>query len=198
VLNGGSVAAQPYGPFAASISIATLDTQRRIAIVSSGNDSTITATIQGWLDGTASQRQQEVLALTNVGTAVSVLDYMTIGAVTLSGSAAANITIGTNGTGSTPWSITNFHLTPFLLNDQVEQTGSVTWNFETTNDFGWYAPPPSNAGTNPQPNVNEVVQGSTIAQNTTLTSAVTGYRHTITAGTGTLQAQTVQSGIANY
>lgn len=198
VINGGSAVAKPYGPFAATETIALLDSQRRIAIVSAGNDSTTTVTIKGFPDSGPGMQISEVLTLTNGGTAVSALDYLGVVSVTPSAATASTAVIGTNTTGSTPWSITNFHLTPFIINDQVEQTGSVTWNFETTNDFGWWAPPASSYGTNPQPNVNEVVQGSAIAQNSTVTSAVTGYRHTITAGTGTLQAQTVQSGIANY
>jgi hypothetical protein len=182
VLNGGSVTGGAF----------TLDTQRRIAIASDGNDSAITATIYG--NRASGQLVVEVLALTNAGTAVSVFDYLTGGTIALSGAAANHITIGTNGTGSTDWIMPNYHLTPFNVNIVNQVTGSVTWNLETTQDNTWYVPAvPAN-----KPNVTAVVSGSSIAQETTLSAAVTGYRYTITAGTGTLAAQSTQSGISNY
>lgn len=184
VLNGGSVTGGAW----------TLDTQRRVIIVSGGNDSTITATINGFR-GTG-QPISEKLALTNGGTAVSVLDYLNGGVITLSGSTAANITVGTNGTGSTDWIMPNFHMTPFNVNIVDQVTGTVTWNLESTLDTYWNTP--SGQATTPQPNVNEVIQGSTIAQSATLSTACTGYRYTITAGTGTLAAQSQQAGITNY
>ena len=95
------------------------------------------------------------------------------------------------GTGATSWIMPNFHLTPFNVNTVVQVSGSVTWNLETTNDKYWTVPPASPV------NVTEVVQGSTIGLQTTLTVPVTGYRYNITAGSGTLTAQGVQAGITN-
>ena len=186
LLNGGSVAAGVW----------TLDTQRRVAIQSGGNDATITATINGFREGGAGQPISEVLALTNGGTAVSVLNYLSGGTISLSGSTAGTITIGTNGTGSTNWIMPNFHMTPFEVNIVEQVSGSVTWNLETTQDTYWTTPADRNPVT-PQPNVNEIIQGSTIAQQATLSAAATGYRFTITAGTGTLAAQCTQAGLTN-
>lgn len=197
VLNGGSCAAHPYGTFHATGTYWTLDTPRRVAIVSAANDASITATIRGFRGGKIGQPISEVLALTNGGTAVSVLDYGIGGNITLSGSTAGNVTIGTNGTGSTDWIMPNFHMAPFEINILDQVTGSVTWNLETTND-GYAATPMGPFATTPQPNVNAIITASTVAQQAQLISPVVGYRFTITAGQGTLAVQSDQAGIVNY
>ncbi len=197
VLNGGSCAAHPYGAFGNMGTYWTLDTPRRVAIVSAANDGSITATIRGFRDGNIGLPISEVLTLTNGGTAVSALDYGVGGNITLSGSTAGNVTIGTNGTGSTDWIMPNFHMAPFEINILDQVTGSVTWNLETTND-GYAMTPLGPFASTPQPNVNAVVTASTIAQPADLTAAVTGFRFTITAGQGTLAAQALQAGIVNY
>ena len=179
-LNGGSVVAGVW----------TLDTQRRIAIVSSGNDSTITATINGFND--THTARTEVLALTNGGTAGSVNDFLSGSTITLSGATAGTITIGTSGTASTDWFMPNFQMTPFSMNFDIEVTGTATpWNLETTNNRYWSVPPDATT------NVIEVIQGSTISQQPTLSAPVSGWRATITAGTGTLSVQSYQAGITN-
>lgn len=195
VLNGGSVSLQSAGPFGANVSIAVLDTQRRIAIISDGDDHLVTAHIYG--NRQNGQPINEVLALTNTGTATSVLDYLNVTTVAVSGAIASHVTIGTGTTASTDWIVPNFHLTPFNIDIFEELTGSVTWNLETTLDSP-LGPNDPTTGATKQPNVNPVISGSTIAQQATLTTPVFGYRYTITAGTGTLAAQSQQAGIANF
>lgn len=194
VLNGGSVTTKPLGVFGADITIAALDTQRRIAIISDGDDHLVTAHIYGFRQG--GQPINEVLTLANAGTVTSVLDYLNVSTVAVSAAIANHVTIGSSATGSTDWIMANFHLTPFELDVVDQLTGSVTWNLETTNDTYWTTPPGPGDAT-PQPNVTAVVNGATIAQAATIDSPVTGYRFTITAGTGTLAAQAIQSGISN-
>lgn len=185
ILNGTSAVAGAF----------TLDTQRRIAIVSSGNDSANTAHIYG--NRGTGQPINEVLNLTNAGTAVSNLDYLTGGTVTFSGATAGTITVGTNGTGSTNWTVPNYDMTPFSINSPIQATGTVAGNFETTNDRSYWDPPRSAGQTTPQPNVNGFVTGITAAAVVSLVQPVTGYRLTITNGTGTLSAQVTQAGITN-
>lgn len=185
-LNGGSVA---NGVF-------TLDTQRRIAIVSSGDDAANTAVITG--NRGTGQPVSEVLALTNAGTAVSVQDYFTGGSATFPTGTAGNVTIGTNGTGSTDWAVPNYDITPFDMQVDHQISGTVTANFETTNSLNFWDPPKGKGATTAQPNVTEIVQGVTTGQVVTLTGPVTGWRETITAGTGTISAQGVQAGISNH
>lgn len=195
VLNGGSVTTRALGAYGADISVAVLDTQRRVAVISSGNDSGISAHIYGFRQN--GQPINEVLTMANAGTVTSVLDYLNVSTVSVSGSVAANVTIGTNGAGSTDWIMANFHLTPFELDILDEVTGSATWNLETTNDTYWTTSAGPQDAT-PQPNVNVVVNGATVAQAATLTTPVTGYRFTIASGTGTLAVQSLQGGISNF
>ena len=123
LLNGGSVAAGVW----------TLDTQRRVAIQSGGNDATITATINGCREGGAGQPISEVLALTNGGTAVSVLNYLSGGTISLSGSTAGTITIGTNGTGSTNW------IMPFVTRtrDNPADDAAAVYPLVTMQSWPW-------------------------------------------------------------
>jgi hypothetical protein len=185
IINGGSAA---DGVF-------TLDTQRRIAIVSAGNDSANTALI--YANRQSGQPITEVLDLTNVGTAVSKLDYFSGGTVTFPQGTAGAITIGTDAQGSTDWAVPNYNITPFELNVAHQISGSVTVNFETTNDPNFWATPLGRNAPTPQPNVTEIVQGVTAGQVVSLTQPVTGWRETITAGQGTITAQAVQAGIIN-
>jgi hypothetical protein len=181
ILNGGSVVA----------GTAVLDTQRRVAIVSAGNDSAISATISGTRGG--GQAIGEVLPLTNIGTAVSVLDYLNITKITMSGATASTVTAGTNATGSTDWIMPNFHLTPFMVDINTQVSGTVTYNIETTLDDYWTVVKPTKL-----PNIVAVLSNATVAAQQQLTAPVTGYRYTITAGTGVVTAEGVQAGIVNY
>lgn len=175
--------------------VANLGTQRRVAIISGGDDSKRTATLYGSREGGGTIN--EALALTNAGTATSVLDFLNVATIAVDGKIATTVTVGTSGTGSTPWTMPNFHLTPFNVDINTELTSTVTYNLETTQDNYWTAGK-SNYDVTPQPNVNIVVQGATAAAQNILNSAVTGYRFTITSGTGTLAAQATQAGISNY
>jgi hypothetical protein len=185
IINGGSAAAGAF----------TLDTSRRIAIVSSADDSAKTARISG--AGSGGQPVREVLALTNAGTAVSALDYFSGGTVTFPTGTAGNVTIGTDSIGSTEWTVPNYNITPFNLDITMQLSGAVAWAFETTNDLNFWDPPKAPSIAQPEPNVNVVVAATTVAEGITLTSPVTGYRFTISSGQGTLTAQALQAGITN-
>ena len=110
---------------------------------------------------------------------------------------AGNVTIGTNTTGSTDWFVPNYDMTPFVMAFTTQLSGSATWNFETTNDLDYFDPPNGTNAGMVAPNVTAVVQGATIAQQVGLSAPVTGWRITITAGTGTLTVQGQQAGITN-
>lgn len=170
--------------------VANLGSQRRVVITSAGNDTGKTATIVGAVD---SGSRREVINLGSAAAVVSVNDFLTVGTIAVSGSIASTVTVGTNGTGSTDWIMPNFHLTPFDVTIDTELSGSVTYNIETTQDNYWDAVPSP-----PTINVHPVVSAGTAAAETVLSTAVRGYRYTITAGAGTLTAQGTQAGITNY
>lgn len=195
VLNGGSIQVIGNGVFGNNVTQAVLDSQRRIQIVSASNDSSKTAHLYGLSDN--ARQISEILALTNGGTATSGLDYKNVTAIAFPAGTAGNVTVGTNTTGSTDWVLPNYNVTPFSMQFVTELSGSATWNLETTNDPNYFAPPTGTNAGMVAPNVTQVVQGSTIAQTATLTGPVTGWRFTITAGTGALTAQGQQAGIIN-
>lgn len=179
----------------ATAGIANLVSQRRVAIVSGGDDSKRTATLYGTREGGGTIN--EAVSLTNAGTATTVLDFLTVGTVSVDGKIATTVTVGTNGTGSTPWQMPNFHIAPFNVDIQAQVTSTVTWNLETTLNDYWTAGR-SNYDVTPQPVVTTILSGETVAAGSVLDTAVTGWRLTITNGTGTLAAQADQAGIVNY
>lgn len=185
IINGASAAAGAF----------TLDTQRRLIITSSGNDTGKTAVISG--NRGTGQPVNEVLALTNAGVAVSALDYSSGGKVVFPAGTVGNVTIGTDTIGSTDWAVPNYNISPFSLDITMQLAGSVTWAFETTNDLNFWDPPKAPSVATPEPNVNVVVAATTVAQGITLSAPVTGYRFTISSGVGTLTAQAMQAGITN-
>lgn len=97
--------------------VATMDTQRRVILTSTGNDSANFATVVGTDDSGAPIK--DTFALTNAGVAQSNLDFLTVTSINLSAAAAANISAGTNNVASTPWQLADTYLNPvnigFLL-----------------------------------------------------------------------------------
>jgi hypothetical protein len=182
--------------------VAILDTQRRVIITSAGNDSGLTFTVTG--TNQTGQRIVDTFLGANIGVAVSNLDFLTVTSIVGSGATAASITVGTNSTGSSPWFMPNYHLTPFSLNFAATVvSGAVTYSLETTMDDYWTPPGQVNVPWASTPPGSIRVAATTIAAATTnqtliLTGAVRGWRATITAGTGVLACQAEQAGITNY
>ena len=96
----------PSGNTAANVTVGTsgmalLDTARRVLITSAGNDSGITFTITG-LDWSG-QEISEVLTGGNAAAVYSVLDYLGVLKIVVSGATASTVTVGTNGVASSQW-----------------------------------------------------------------------------------------------
>jgi hypothetical protein len=171
--------------------VANLGTQRRVVIASAGNDAARKATVIG-ANGTGTART-EIITLGSAASVTTVNDFLTVGTVSVDGKIASTVTVGTNGTGSSDWIMPNFHLTPFDVTIDTEVTGTLAYSIETTQDNYWDAVPSP-----PTINVHTALNGGTVGAETVLSTAVTGYRYTITSGTGTLAAQSTQAGITNY
>jgi hypothetical protein len=122
---------------------ATLDTQRRVAVTSGGNDSSIVFTLYG-----TNQYGNPIVDQfngANAGTAYSNLDFLTVTNVVHTGSIATTVEIGTLNTssapatsqvlGSTPWFGVNWHIRPFevSMSGQV-LSGNATWGWQYTYD----------------------------------------------------------------
>ena len=85
----------------ASGGVATLDAPRRVLITATGNESAKTFVITGTnLTGNV---VSESLTGPNATTAFSVIDYKTVTSITISATAAAALTVGTNTVASSAW-----------------------------------------------------------------------------------------------
>lgn len=188
VLNGGAVVN----------SVAVLDTQRRVIITSAGNDTAVTFTVYGFND--SGQAITDSFAGANTGVAVSNLDFKSVTRVQAS-AATFSITIGTNTTGSSPWSMPSYHVGAFYLEIDVLISGSVTYSIERTHD-DFFTPPnqilnPWTQHGPPRP-LATTVTAATASGSLGLNVPCRGWRVTITAGTGLLQCTAIQSGISDY
>lgn len=123
---------------------ATLDAPRRIAVTSVGNDSGITFTVTGTARNEQNNAaQSETITGTNAGVVSTTQDFLTVTSVVPSGNTASTVTVGTNNTASGPWVVWDSFVTPFQVNIQGNVlSGSPTWNVEVTQDdvFGTWLP----------------------------------------------------------
>jgi hypothetical protein len=186
-LNGASV----------SGGVATLDTQRRISLLSSGNDSGLTWTISG-TNGAGAAISQSIPGGNAVAVATS-LDFLTVTKIASSGAVAGTVQVGSNSTGASAWQIPNFHLSPFELAIGLQLlSGAATFGIEVSYDdvrapLPIYAPPlvtiPSPVGWPGLTGLNGNAQGL-------INAPVQAWRLLVTAGTGLVEATGTQSGIS--
>lgn len=114
----------------ATAGVATLDTDRRILITSSTNDSTIIFTITG-----TNRYGMVTETVTGVNTtAYTVYDYETITSITVDTNTAGNITVGTNGVASTAWVPCDMDSNPFSISvwTSISSGASLTYTIECT------------------------------------------------------------------
>lgn len=109
----------------------TLDVPRRILITSSGNDSGRTFTVTGtdWNGSAVS----ESITGPNTTTTYTLTDFKTVTSVTISGSSASTVKVGTNGIASSrPIVLDTYALAPTSL--QADVTGTVNYSISQTLD----------------------------------------------------------------
>lgn len=110
------------GTFAAA-GVATLDAQRVVGVTSAGNVSATTFTITG--------TNEEGLTITetitgpNISTTSTTLNFKTVTTVAISGAAAAAVTVGTTGVGSSRWVPLDQHGPTFGVGLFLEFTGAA-------------------------------------------------------------------------
>lgn len=189
--------------------VAILDVPRRVLLASSGNDLAVVFTIAG-TNGSGAPITDTVTGLNGATTGYTTLDFLKVTSITSSAATVGSITAGTNGTGSTPWIVTNFLATVWELAVAVHiMSGSITYNVEHTfDDPNTKGPPPGGAA---QPgdwsmeaasNVpalawqHPVMSGLTAdAYGNYAETPVFAIRLTITNGTGKAILQAIQAGI---
>lgn len=177
--------------------VATLDTQRRVLITSAGNDSGISFTVYGTNQGGASI--SEKITGGNIAAVATQQDFLTVTRVATSGAAAAAVTVGTNGVGSTPWQLVNTQITPDEIGFGVGVTGTVNCSVEYTYDsflapIAIYAPPVVPI---PTPIPHSVLNGITANSDGTIDWPIHAWRLTMNSGSGTAKLTGIQAGIRN-
>ena len=114
-----------------AMGFATLDTARQVIFTSNGVDTGITITISGtdW----AGTPINESLAGASGAAVATVLDYLTITQVKVSGATASTIEIGTNGVCGSPW----INLDQWAMGSvafQAVASGTVNYTVQTSDD----------------------------------------------------------------
>ena len=189
--NAANIAAS-QSPGAGAITLTavpvTLDTARRVIVTSGGNDSGITFTIAGTnRDGNP---QSETIAGANIGAAQSTQDFLTVSAVTHSGTVSGTVTVGTNGVGSTGWFAVNRHTTPVNIGIGVAVSGTVNFTVEYTYD-DVNAP---FTGTFPTVWSLSALAAKSANTDSSITFPIFALRLTMNSGSGTAFAQAIQAG----
>lgn len=183
----------------ASGGVATFDTQRRVSILSSGDDSGLTWTIYG--TNGAGVAVQEALAGGNAVAVATVNDFKTVTRVASSGAVAGTVQVGTSAVGSSAWQIPNPHITPFELGISLELlSGTATFGIECTDDTLLAPMPVYSSDALPVPSIYTPAGLSGVNANTQgaiLGHAPAGWRLVVYAGTGAVQAIGTASGIRN-
>lgn len=191
VLNGATVAG----------GIATLDSQRRVLLTSGGNDSALTFTVYGAGDNGAAIT--EAVAGANAGTAVTLQDFRTVTRVSSSGAVATTIAVGTNGVGSTPWMVPSNSTDYPSIGIQADiLSGAATFSIETTGvdpkaPISIYQQGYSTTLPVPVPYPVAGLTGLVAGAQGNISAPVAGWRLTITAGTGQVQAVGIQAGLGS-
>lgn len=188
--------------------VATMDSQRRVVIVStSGSDAGVTFTVTGTNQGGA-PISETITGVTTVAVQ-SKLDYLTVTGVTSSAGTTGAITVGTNSVGSSPWVVDDYWATVFALAVAVEVgPGSVTCSVEHTYsdpnaqpdstyvDANWSNEPASSRPpvAFPNPTLTSI---SANGEAQYANWPIFAHRLTINSGTGTATMRSIQSGIGS-
>jgi hypothetical protein len=174
--------------------VATLDTARRIIVTSGGVDTGITFTIFGTAQN-GTPIQETVTGASGGASAQTNQDFLTVTAVTHTGSVAGTVTVGTNGVGSTPWFPLNTHAQPF----NVELAGivlagvTVNWTWQYT-----YDDPNSQPGsaTFPQAFNHPTLNNQTVTLDGSINDPVAAIRLVVNSGTGSVRGDWIEAGIS--
>jgi len=179
---------------AVSGGVATLDTQRRVIITSVADETGKTFTIFG--TNQYGNAIQESFAGANAGVAVSTKDYLTVTRVAVSAATAGNVTVGTNGVGSTPWIGLNPHVAPANTSIGVVVVGTINYTVEYTYDndpFGMVNATPATPQSVAWPLT--VLAAKTATADGGLTGPATALRLTVNSGAGSASMTVLAAGI---
>ena len=192
--SGGGLQNLTLNGSAVSGGVATFSEQVGVSIASTGNESGLSFTIVG--TNYLGYTQSEVLTGPNVGTIQSVLYYMTVTSVKVSGNTAGNITVGNIGNAS-PWFPMNYNRYPASSQICNLSPGAVlTYTVQFTgDDLQWVnGIITSNASTLAVAQNHTTLTGQTTNNTGTLISGVCGLRVVLNAWTsGSVTMNVIQS-----
>ncbi len=100
---------------------------------------------------------------------------------------AQPVTLVASGVGSTVWKNADYRANPFSLNIDCTVSGTVTYNLETTNSDYLTAGTTVNV-------IPTTIAASTASAYLPIASPIRAWRITITAGSGSVTAEAIQSG----
>jgi hypothetical protein len=187
--------------------VATFDAPRRVLVASSGNNAAVVFTVTG-LSRDGVTQSETITGLTAGTDAYTDMDYASVSAVYSSAACLGNITVGTNGIGSSEWIMDNFLASFWALSVAVViDSGSATYDVEYTYDD------PNKTGTSqvaepqqysllptsyvpPTAWRHPTLRGLTTSSDGNFANQpVMAHRVTVTAGTGQVTMQSMQAGI---
>lgn len=185
---------------AATGGVATLDTQRQILFTTTEDDSSKTATIYGTDDD--GNVVVDSITLPSSSTKASNLNFKTVTRIAINGAIGANISVGTNGVGSSRWVLFDPYLTPSYLSlvaQLVTGTGNMTVEYtadpisnstqmQSAVGFGFSSP-------NPLALAHPSLQSLASTAEGAIDFPIVGWRLTINSGTGTWKLTGIQSGL---
>src|ERR1700680_1620776 len=181
-----------------------LDSQRRILLTYGNEAIARTLALTGTNDAGAAISETLVVPSGGGGTIAAAQDFLTItSAVPAGGNWSANASLGTNGTGSTPWQVPNQHITPFELALAFNiLSGVVTASAEVTEDsvlapISIYSPGYSQTPPVPLATAWAGMLNLNGADSALVNTLIGGWRPTSTAGSGVAQLTGRQAGIRN-
>lgn len=199
--NATSVAAVQARGSSGNLTLGTtsLDSQRRLAITLTASNSGAVIIIAGTNDG--GNAIGETITVGATATAVaSAMDYKSVTSIS-STTLTGNISVGTNGTGSSPWILANYWSTPGIhVAVTAPNATSATYTTEYTLD-----PDPCGIRSSAVTAVaafSAALQTAITTSSTALITAgtsgipvpVSAWRVTTTTGTGSLIVQALDSG----
>lgn len=169
----------------------TLDTQRRVLFTFAADETGRTFVVYGTVEGGAAI--QETVAGTAT-TAVTTQDFLTVTRITIDAASAGAIEVGTNGVGSSPWQIVNWHVSPINLGIACLVTGTVnfTWQYTLEDPSGNYP----NGTALPTPFDLSALASKSADTASSVTTPLAAWRITVNSGTDPVTAVVLQSGIA--
>lgn len=164
---------------------------RRVIVTSGGNDTGINFTITGL--NSSGMTISDTFAGASGGAAQSNLDFVSVSAVTHTGSVASTVTVGTNGVGSTRWITWNYMITPplNLAWDAELVSGAVNFSIQYTQDDPNNLPNGVSfplATTTPEGALAATTDG-------TISTPIVATRVLINSGTGVIRVRQTQAGL---